>query len=202
MTKIFLIRHGQTEWNNGGRYQGHSDIPLSEEGKVQAKKLSLFLNNTGIHLQAVYASDLSRAQETAEIIAAPHQVKVENHPGFREINFGVWEGLNFKEIKNQYPDLAQRWLTSPEELTIPQGESFKCVQKRAKLALDEITQFHQGQNIAIVSHGGTLRALICELMEIPLQKMWHFKLDNTALSSFDIHENIAILSLFNSTYHL
>lgn len=202
MTKIFLIRHGKTEWNNGGRYQGHSDIALSEEGKSQAKKLSIFLKETDIHLQAIYASDLIRAYETAEIVAIPHSIKVENHPGLREINFGKWEGLTFKEIKEQYSDLAQKWLVSPEELKIPEGESFNNVQIRAINALNEIIKIHEGQNIAIVSHGGTIRAIICKLMEIPLQKMWHFKLDNTALSIFDIKESRAVLSLFNSICHL
>ncbi len=102
MTKLLLVRHGQTLWNHVARYQGHTDIDLSDTGRTQAKLLSMRL--AGVSLQAVYASDLRRALDTARIIAEPHDLAVQALPQLREINFGAWEGLTFKEIKAGYSD--------------------------------------------------------------------------------------------------
>lgn len=202
MTKLYLIRHGQTLWNKTSKYQGHSDIALSDDGIAQAKKLGHYFFEKGIKLQAVYASDLSRAYDTAKLIAEPYNLPISLNSELREMNFGVWEGLTFKEIKNKYADLAEIWLTAPETLEVPMGESFAKVKERAINTLYGILKNHANENIAVVSHGGTLRTIICSLLDMPLSKMWQFKLDNTALTIFDIYYDKPILSLFNSTAHL
>ena len=202
MTKLYLIRHGQTLWNKISKYQGHSDIALSDTGIAQAQKLGHYLFEKGIKLQAVYASDLSRAYDTAKLIAEPYNLPISTNSELREMNFGVWEGLTFKEIKNQYSDLAEIWLTAPETLEIPKGESFAKVKERAINTLYGILKNHANENIAVVSHGGTLRTIICSLLDMPLSKMWQFKLDNTALTIFNIYNDKPILSLFNFTAHL
>lgn len=202
MTKIFFIRHGQTLWNQDRKYQGHSDIDLSEQGVEQAQKLADYLVKKQVKLDVVYASDLSRAYQTASIVANSQDIKVIVNQDFREMNFGVWEGLTFKDIQLQYADLAKTWITAPENLEIPSGESFAKVKERAEKAIMQILKIHLNQNIAIVSHGGTLRTIFCSLLEIPLTKMWQFKLDNTALTIFEFFKETAVLNLLNSTAHL
>ena len=201
-TKVYLIRHGQTLWNQDSKYQGHSDIALSETGKEQAQRLREYFVSKNIELNAIYASDLSRAHQTAEIIAGAYNMSVSVNKDFREMNFGVWEGLTFKEIQKLYTELAEQWLKAPENLEIPNGESFLIVKDRAERALQSIIQKHENENIVLVSHGGTLRTIFCALLDIPLTKMWQFKLDNTAVTIFDFYKDKPILSLYNSTAHL
>jgi len=126
---LILIRHGLTIWNHEFRYQGHTDIELSEEGVKQAQALQKRL--AGEKLDAIYSSDLSRAVQTASIIAKPHRLELITDSRLREVNFGVWEGLNFKEIESRYPDLLKTWLEAPHNLEIPQGETFMAMHDRA-----------------------------------------------------------------------
>ncbi|WP_227766478.1 alpha-ribazole phosphatase [Zhaonella formicivorans] len=200
MTEIILIRHGETIWNNGGIYQGHTDIPLSETGKAQAAKLGERLKTKAI--DAFYASDLSRAYETARIVAAPHSKEVKLLPEFREMNFGEWEGLNYKEIMVKYGPLAQQWYTNPEAICIPGGESCTQLKERAYKMLQSLVKAHRGQCIAIISHGGTIRMLIIAAMSWDTSCFWRLRQDNTALNILEFNEEQAILKLFNDTCHL
>lgn len=202
MTRIYFIRHGQTTWNHESKYQGHSDISLSELGVAQAQKLSSYFKSRKLPLDLIFSSDLSRAYQTAQELAKAYDLEVKLNDSFREMNFGVWEGLTFKEIQKQYSDLAHKWIIEPEALEIPNGESFFKVKLRAEKALLEIITSYKDKNIAVVSHGGTLRTIFCSLLDIPLTKMWQFKLDNTALSIFEFIKGKPILTLYNSTAHL
>jgi alpha-ribazole phosphatase len=121
MTKIFLIRHGQTKWNVLGRYQGQSDIELSELGLEQAKLLAAGFPETNI--SAVYASDLQRAYHTAACVADVFGLKVQARKGLREIDFGDWEGKTYKEIVASWPDAGKTFFSNPEKTVIPAGES-------------------------------------------------------------------------------
>jgi alpha-ribazole phosphatase len=200
MTKLLLVRHGQTLWNNAARYQGHTDIDLSDAGRTQAMLLSQRL--AGVALQAVYASDLRRALDTARIIAEPHGLAVQPLPKLREINFGAWEGLTFKEIKTAYSDIADNWHASPGSVRIPDGETFQELTERAYGAVTDLVKRHDPGTVAVITHGGAIRAIICALLSIDLNNVFRIRQDNAALNIIDFYEGYGILNLLNDTHHL
>jgi len=200
LTKLLLVRHGQTLWNHVARYQGHTDIDLSDTGRTQAKLLSMRL--AGVSLQAVYASDLRRALDTARIIAEPHDLAVQALPQLREINFGAWEGLTFKEIKAGYSEIADSWHASPGSVRIPDGETFQELMERAYGAVTDLAKRHDPGTVAVVTHGGAIRAIVCALLDIDLNKVFRIRQDNAALNVIDFYEGYGILSLLNDTHHL
>ncbi|HUK97675.1 MAG TPA: histidine phosphatase family protein [Gaiellaceae bacterium] len=154
MTTILLARHGETEWNRTGRYQGWADPPLNETGRAQARELAEQLRSTPF--DAVYSSDLQRARETAEIVAEPHGVPVIVEPGLREVNVGAWSGLNHSEVEARFPD-GER----------PGGESREQHTARVLAAAEKIARAHPGERILLVSHGGTMRAIRSHVSDEP-----------------------------------
>jgi alpha-ribazole phosphatase len=200
LTKLFLARHGQTLWNHVARYQGHTDTPLNDTGATQAKLLSLRL--AAEPLQAVYSSDLKRALETARIIAEPHGLVVQTLPQLREINFGAWEGLTHQEIKTRFGDISDRWYAAPGSVRIPDGETFQELRERAYDAVKDLVKRHDQSSIAVVTHGATIRAIICALLDIDLNKVFQIRQDNAALNIMDFYGELGVLGLLNDTYHL
>lgn len=200
MTRILLVRHGQTLWNHELRYQGHRDIPLSEEGRAQARRLSRRLAEEKI--DAFYASDLSRAYETAQIIAAPHNQEVKQVRDLKETNFGKWEGMTHAEITKEYGELAQRWFNDPFNTTLPEGESMGDVKARSELALKQIVDAHPNQTVAVVAHGGILRLLLSGVLHMSPDGWWRIKQDNLALNIIEYYGDKAIVCLMNDTSHL
>jgi alpha-ribazole phosphatase len=184
--RIWLVRHGLTAWNAQKRYCGHSDIPLAPAGRGQARWLASQLR--GVPLRAIYSSDLARARATAEFIARgrPAPVEVAVSGAWREIAFGAWEGLTYAEIAGAF---AQRldFFTDPEHFAPPGGESLSDLLRRVQPALTGILQdsFSGAGDIAIVSHGGTLRGLLCVLLGLPLRQQWQLRLDPGSLSAVD-----------------
>jgi broad specificity phosphatase PhoE len=155
MTTILLARHGETDWNRTGRYQGWADPPLNETGRAQARTLAELLRATPF--TAVYSSDLRRAHETAEIVAAPHGVPVTVEPGLREVDVGEWSGLTRSEVEERFPD-GER----------PGGETREQHAARVLAAAERIARAHPGQRILLVSHGVTMRALRTHVSDEPL----------------------------------
>ncbi|QGG46886.1 alpha-ribazole phosphatase [Heliorestis convoluta] len=200
MTKVYLIRHGETEWNLNRRYQGHSDIALSEQGRYQAQQLLRRLAHENIDV--LYASDLGRAVETAQIIASAHQKEVQLDQRFRECHFGQWEGLTFPEIEKAYPQEIETWRKRPGQLLVPGGESFALLQVRAYEALLDVVAKHKGENIAIVAHGGTIRTLLCAILDLDLDRAWQLKQDNTALNIISFYDDQTVIECINDTTHL
>ena len=154
MTTILLARHGETDWNHEGRWQGWADPPLNDTGRAQARALAEQLEETPF--DAVYASDLRRAFETAEIVAAPHGLAVVAEQGLREIDLGAWSGLTLSEIEERFPDGIR-----------PDGETRPEHARRVLAAVERIARAHEGERILIVSHGGTFRALHGHLSDRP-----------------------------------
>jgi probable phosphoglycerate mutase len=146
MTALLLARHGETEWNREGRWQGWADPPLNETGRSQAYRLAEQLR--AVPFDAVYSSDLKRAHETAEIVAAPHGVPVVADPGLREIDVGSWSGLTRAEIDERFPGSDR-----------PDGETREHHLARVLATVERIARAHAGERILIVTHGGTMRAL-------------------------------------------
>lgn len=201
MTKVIFIRHGQTEWNVNGRYQGQSDVQLTAEGVRQAQKLAADFPVEKI--EAVYASDLQRAMVTAGIVADRFGLQVQPEPAFRELSFGKWEGLTYEQIVSQWKDAMENFLQHPDILEIPDGESFPAVQKRAMARLEELVRQHEGQTIAVVAHGAVLRTILAAALHMPLQYLWSIRQFNTAVNivRYDIDANPTV-ELLNSTAHL
>lgn len=199
-SKLIILRHGMTYWNNESRYQGHTDIELNPQGIAQAHAVRERL--AGTKLEAIYSSDLSRAFKTAEIIAQPHGLKVSVAPGLKEINFGVWEGLTYTDLLRDYPEQLQVWLERPHDLNVPQGETFLQVRDRAVAEVQRIIHEHPTGTVVIVTHGGTIAALICGLLGQPLSCMWQYKQKNTALNILSKQGDRFELEVFNDISHL
>jgi probable phosphoglycerate mutase len=156
VTTIHLARHGETDWNRELRWQGHSDPPLNDRGRGQARSLAASL--AGRSLAAVYSSDLRRAAETAEIVAEQLQLPVRVHPGLREIDVGSWEGFTLAELDARVPDAVARWKRTGDHAW-DGGESHEEMAARVLEAIRSIAARHQGDEVLVVSHGGPIRAL-------------------------------------------
>lgn len=156
MTEIVLVRHGQTQWNCEGRIQGHTDSPLTAEGVRQAKALAARL--TGESFAAVYASDLGRAQHTAEILACGRW-PIHLREALRERSFGVGEGLTYAEMEARYPLAFSRVNTMDPDYRMPQGESRADLHNRVCAAFGAMALAHPAARVLVVSHGGVLAAV-------------------------------------------
>lgn len=154
-TKLILIRHGITKWNIEKRYCGFKDIGLSRQGRSQAAKLRKKLRR--IQFDVIYASDRKRAIQTAGIIFKG--MKITKVKDLREMDFGPLEGLTYKKAIKRWPVIYKKWLDNPLKNSIPGVERFNFFQKRVKRAIKRIIRLNRGKTVAIVCHGGTIRAL-------------------------------------------
>jgi broad specificity phosphatase PhoE len=152
--ELLLVRHGQTDWNLEGRYQGGVDVPLNAAGREQAEALATELSTRRIDV--VYSSPLGRALDTAKAIAGRHGLEVRVDPRLQEIMLGEWEGMLVKRIAEQYPRLFQQWVEDPRLMRPPGGESIREVHDRAVAAVEEMTRRHPGSSLCLVSHKVTL----------------------------------------------
>lgn len=198
---MLLVRHGETEWNKALKYQGHKDIPLSEDGRIQAGKIAERLSGYAIH--AAYSSDLSRAMETAQTIASYHNIDVKLMPELRETNFGKWEGLTYAEINELYHDDMANWLTNPLDTTIPGGESLRDVAERCKKGIDKIINDNLGNNVLVVAHGGIIRIILAMFLGMELNNYWKIRQDNASLNIVEYFSpDRVIVNLVNDINHL
>ncbi|HEY8361392.1 MAG TPA: histidine phosphatase family protein [Tissierellaceae bacterium] len=200
MTKIYLIRHGQSEWNLLYKIQGQKDAPLTDLGKEQARKLGERL--VGEKIDIIYSSDLSRALETARIISSIVNKPVVATNEFREINFGPWEGLTLKEIRNKFKEEYSIWMSSPEKFRLEGAETLEALKRRVMSYVNKIIKENKDKNIAIVSHNATLKVIILSLLNIGLSYYKNFSLNNVSLSIIECRDYNNVLTLFNDTSHL
>lgn len=156
-TRLFVIRHGQTDWNAQARAQGHSDIPLNAEGRAQAARLALAMQ--GEPLAAVFSSDLSRALDTARGVSQATGTALSVETGLRERALGCFEGLAFAEIERRWPDEARRWRQRDPAFAPDGGESLQEFYRRSVATVETLAAAHPGSAIALVSHGGVLDCL-------------------------------------------
>lgn len=181
-TRILAIRHGETAWNVDTRIQGHLDIPLNETGLQQARWLARALAERDA-LNAIYASDLSRAHLTAQTIANSVGLSVTAHPGLRERSFGDFQGRTFAEIEVELPDDAHHWRKRTPEWTPPgAGESLIALRERVLATVNELASRHVGQQIALVAHGGVMDVLYRAATRLDLQAPRTWLLPNTAVN--------------------
>ena len=181
--RLYVVRHGVTLWNQEGRMQGQSDTLLSEAGIDQAKRLGARLAGLERPLEAVWSSDLTRALQTAKAIAAPFGLPVQTTPLLREMMLGAWEGLTQAEIAERGDeDLFRRYQEDPVVNRPPGGESMESAWHRVTEAAAAIRALHPSGWVAVVGHGGSLRAVLCEAVSAPLRSMVAFSLANASLS--------------------
>lgn len=199
-TQLVLIRHAETEWNRERRIQGHMDITLSAAGREQAARLALRLASEPI--RAVYTSDLARARETAEPLAAALGLPVRVTPLLREVGFGAWEGLTVAELELRWPDEYAAWRCDSVRCRPPEGERVEELQQRALAAVTQILSAHPGEDVAVVGHGGSLKAILCGLMGFPLSLWRRLRVDNTSVSRLQFAPLGPTLTLYNDTSHL
>ena len=200
MVRLILARHGETTYNMQARYQGQTDLPLSNAGQQQAVRLASRLAQEEIH--AIYASDLRRAWETAATVATSHGLPAHADVRLREMGFGEWEGLTYDEIQERYPQHLATWEADPLNIAPPGGETLTQVAARVQSFLDDITRAHQEQTVLLVAHGGPLRVLFCLALGLSPQAHWRFGLSVASVSQLCLHNGDAILTQLNDTSHL
>jgi len=169
MTTLVLIRHGQTDWNVEGRWQGQADPSLNEYGRQQARRLAE--EQLVLGLDALYSSDLRRATQTAEFISDALGLSIVPEPRLREINLGVWQGVLSDEIQAQYPHEFQRWHETPLAVKPPGGEDIPTLAARVLKATNEIIARHPEQRVAIVAHEFPIAVIICRSMDLGLEHL-------------------------------
>lgn len=201
MITLYLVRHGQTIWNSTGKYQGRTDVALSDKGISQAKKtVNRFLS---VHLDGVIASPLKRAADTARGIAETHGLPLETDSRLMELSFGDWEGKTYEEIEKIWPGMIEEMYHDAGSLRLPHGESFEDCQKRCMEAVKGILQRGDNKSYAIVCHGAALRTIICGLIQIPLARSWNLALSNASISQVNIYPgDMNMLYTLNDTSHL
>ena len=177
---IYLLRHGEVVLAETRRFIGHLDVPLSEHGERQCHAQAARLRATG--LAAVFTSDLARARTTGAIIGAPHALEPTVVPELREMAMGRWEGLTAHEIQEREPAAFADWMQSVGEFAFPEGESVPDLARRAWPAFERLAERYHGQAIAVVAHGGTNRAILCEALGMPLARLLGFGQDYAALN--------------------
>lgn len=200
MTKIILVRHGQTLWNKEEIFRGRIDIDLNETGLEQTKLLARALSK--FQINAVYSSPLKRAVNTATPLANYQQLEVTIDEQFIDINYGHWEGKSCHEIKKTFTALYQKWLKDPHLIRIPEAETLDEVRIRVVTGLNQILTKHKGETIAIVSHRVINKVLICALLGLDNSSFWRIRQDTACYTIFNYEDNNFTLILHNESCHL
>lgn len=194
-----MVRHGETEWNVGEVFRGRVDIELNETGIKQAEKLAEYLGNR--RLKTIYSSPLQRALKTAEIIARQHKLAVAITPGLIDFNYGQWQGLSHREVKDSYKELYGEWATHPERVKMPDGESLEDVRQRAMGVVTDIITGHNG-TVVLVSHRVVNKVLICALLGLDNSHFWKIKQDTGGMTIFTYENGRFVLTRHNDTSYL
>ena len=200
MGKLYIVRHGETEWNAQGRIQGHSDIGLTDRGRQQARAVTGRLRS--YVFDAAYSSDMSRTRETAEIILGEAATPLQTTPLLREYQKGVFEGLTVHEYARQFPEQYQASLLNDLDFAPTGGETIRETSARMARFAETLQERHMDDTVLVVGHGGSLRSLFVALMDLPLEANWKFVMHNCALSVIYTYPDNAVLHLYNDTGHL
>jgi broad specificity phosphatase PhoE len=198
--RLLLVRHAPADWPEGEpRYRGWSDAPLGERGLREARLLAERLATEGV--EALYSSDLLRASQTAREVSSRLGVPPRLRRGLRELCFGDWEGLSHREILRRDPGRYRRWLADPFGTAPPGGESAAGCLRRAREVLEEVRGRCPAGTAALISHGGTLRLLLCHLLGMPPENHPRLRLDHCGITTVDWGP-VPVLAGMNDLSHL
>jgi broad specificity phosphatase PhoE len=199
---IYLVRHGETEWNRVRRFQGRSNMPLNQEGRKQAGALALALKNTP--LTAIYTSPLIRALETARRIQSLHpSTPIFEDNGLIEMDLGEFDGMKVQDWAEQYPDFQKAWNENPASVRMPGGECLKEVQDRAKNTLERIAGIHPPDTTLLISsHNFVNLTLLCDILKIPLNRIRDLRQENAAFNIICKKGDRFCAELVNERSHL
>lgn len=201
MTKILLVRHGQTAWNREERFRGQVDVPLDEVGLEQAKAVGQRIASDW-QPSAIYASSLQRTLQTAAAIAHACKLRTTIHDGLLDIDYGAFAGLTPAEAASQYPDLAHAWQQAPHTVQFPDGESLSEVRGRAQAAVMEIVAKHPNQTLVLVTHVVVCRLLLCAMLGLESSHFWQFQPATASISVLEVSDQGSTLLSVNDTCHL
>lgn len=202
MLRVYLVRHGQTAWNQVGRIQGHSDTPLDEVGRRQAAQVARWLAERVRRPLGVYSSDLQRAFHTAQVIAEALNAPLLPEPALRERHWGLWEGLTSAEVQQRFPEHHFTYLYDPMVGTPPEAEPMGDFWARVQRFGQRLLQTYPDGEVVVVGHGGSLRILLCEALAGDVQTYRRIRLDNTSVSIVERASERLYVSLLNYTDHL
>lgn len=191
--RILLVRHAIAEGN--GRFHGHTDVPLAPEARQQLRALVRKVSRYSV--QVVYSSDLQRAHATAKVLGRTLGTEVVVRPGLREIHFGCWEGLSWRQIAHGFPRLSRAWLTRFPHQSIPGAERFVAFKRRVAREVDEIVTENPESCVAMVTHAGVGRLIVARALGIPDRQISRIALDPGALSVIDVFQHGATVQLVN-----
>ena len=197
--KILLVRHGLTDWNYNHRFQGRTDIPLNEAGLAQAEKVARRIESWPV--DAVYSSPLSRARQTADVIAGRLRKNPIVLDDLMEVHFGSWEGLYFKENLEKKDDSLMKWLADPFFYPPPGAEEWDSIRQRAERAVNSVLDSGH-KHVVVVSHGGVIRALLVVLLGLDPHTVWKIRSSNCSLTGIEIREHETLLAFANDDLHL
>jgi len=197
-TKVILIRHGETEWSYQKRYCGFTDIELNEKGRQQARRLLKRLSKEKIH--KVYSSDMKRTVQFAKIVFK--DLPVEELLDLREMNFGIFEGLTYQDIMEKYPRVYGEWLGSSLDIIITQGEGLKILARRVRKALRRILSQNSNKTVAVFTHGGPIRVILCDILRLDLKEIWQIELGLASISIIEFVKGRGRVHLLNDIPYL
>lgn len=196
MTRLLLIRHGQTDWNLKKRYSGNLNVDLNQEGRKQAEKLHKRLKEEKIY--KIYASDRKRAIQTAAIIFKGREAK--KVAGLREVHFGIFEGLTYKELMKRHPVVYKQWLKDPYSIKIPKAETLKEFKSRIVRAIKKIVALNKNKTVAVVCHGGAISIFINHVLKS--KDFWKQIPHSASISIVEYKAQKAKIKLFDDITHL
>jgi broad specificity phosphatase PhoE len=200
MTRFFLLRHGQTVWNKETRFRGRKDVPLSDQGRLEAEALAEAL--AAEKIDACYASPLSRSMETLRPLAARLGREVVPLPEVVDLDFGEWEGWSLAEAEERRPELFAFWKQSPHLVTFPGGENLAQAQARSMRAISRLARAHPDQTVAVCSHRVICKLIVLGLLGLTPERFWAIRQDTACVNRFEYDPPTAILITLNETHHL
>jgi broad specificity phosphatase PhoE len=201
MTRIVLVRHGQTEWNREEPFRGRADVPLNETGLAQAEVTGRRITAEWKPV-AVYSSPLSRAVKTAEAIAKHVDLSVQVHPGLADIDYGQWQGFTPDEARERWPKMIDTWYNTPQTAHIPDGETLDELRDRGLGAVNELAVRHEGQTIVLVGHTVINRIILLGVLGLGNENFWRIKQDTCAINIFELEGGVFTIISVNDTCHL
>ena len=197
---IYIVRHGQTEWNLLGKTQGHGNSDLTPKGIEQAELLADSM--TKYPIDYIYSSDLGRAYQTAEIIGNKLNIELEKTEALREMNFGTWEGRIIKDIIEEDPELYKMWRNEPHLAKIPQGETLSQIKERTDAFIKEINEKYDGKHIVLVTHSLCARIMLLSFLDSDVKNIYRINQANTALNIIELRDYGPVVMKMNDTTHI